>query len=72
MLVAIDAEGGAATDLELCRARVDLGVAAETLAAVCRDPRASSAAITGAERRVAEAFAQYGRLMLAAAARELR
>lgn len=49
--------------------RLAIAEAAEALAAVCRDPRRSPEDVADAERRLSDAFARYGRLMLARRAR---
>lgn len=65
MTAAAGFKGGAATpQLAVRRARVAIADAADALAAACRGHQASPADIAAAERRLADAFAVYGGLML--------
>jgi hypothetical protein len=60
--------GAAAPQLTLRRARLAVAVAADDLAATCRSASAAPSDVAAAERRVSDAVAAYGGLMLAARA----
>lgn len=72
MTLAAEKTGDAADSLEMRRARAALAAAADTLSAVCRDPRAPADAVTAAETAVSRAFARFGGLMLVAASAAAR
>lgn len=59
--------GDAVPALDLRRARIAVAEAAEVLASVCRDQRACPDVIVAAERRLSQAYGDFGDAMLTAA-----